>query len=205
MMKQQRRTGFTIIELMIATVVFALVLLIVMGAIIQFGRIYYKGVIQSRIQERARAISDDIAKHIQFSKSVTSSQVVPPPNVDPNLRYICAGGKSYTFRVGQERVGNEHSLVSTNTCSPYAGMSTLDLSGGASVAATELLGERMQLANLTVTPSGDDRYIITVRVAYGEDTDFEGDNPANSCKPIVFGGQFCAVSELKTTVTRRLK
>ena len=205
MMREQRRNGFTILELMIATVVFALVLLIVMGAIIQFGRIYYKGVIQSRTQERARAISEDVAKHIQFSKSVTPPPVVPPPNLDTNLRYMCAGGKSYTFRLGQQRVGAEHSLISTNTCSPYGGMSTLSLTGGASISATELLGERMQLVKLIVTPSGDDRYTVAVRVVYGEDTDFEGDNPANSCKPIVFGGQFCAVSELTTTVTRRLK
>lgn len=194
-MKRQEQKGFTIIELMISTVVFSLVMLIVMGAIIQFGRIYYKGVIQSRTQERSRAISEDIAKHIQFGKSVT-----PPQNVSGNVWYLCAGGRSYTYNLGEQRVGSQHGLVTTDTCSPYGGMSTLALVAG----TTEMLGERMQLVRLTVVPTGD-RYTVSVRVVYGEDRDFEGDNPLNPCRPIVFGGQFCAVSELTTTVTTRLK
>lgn len=201
-MRQRDHKGFTIIELMIATVVFSLVLLIIMGAIIQFGRIYYKGVIQSRTQERTRAISEDIARHIQFGKSVT-----PTPASPTAIGFFCAGGRGYTYSLGQLRTGTQHGLVATNTCANYAGMSTGTLSPG----ATEMLGERMQLANVSVRPVGTDQYTISVRVVYGEDGDFE-DSPTNPsgdplmpCKAITLGGQFCAVSELTTTVTKRLK
>lgn len=203
-MKRRDRRGFTIIELMIATVVFSLVLLIIMGAIIQFGRIYYKGVIQSRTQERTRAISEDIARHIQFGKNVGET-----PEIPTTAGFFCAGGRGYTYRLGQERIGNQHGLVATNTCANYAGMSVGALSPG----ATEMLGERMQLTKLSVRQVDGiaDQYTISVRVVYGTDNDFEG-TPANPdgdptmpCKSIALGGQFCAVSELTTTVTKRLK
>lgn len=202
-MKRQDSKGFTIIELMIATVVFSLVLLIIMGAIIQFGRIYYKGVIQSRTQERARAISDDIAKHIQFGKTATTT-----PDPATSTGYFCAGGQGYTYALKVQRVGSQHGLVRTNTCStPYP-----DMSSGAALpsTATEMLGENMQLTELKVRQFGD-RYTVSVRVVYGEAGDFEGSgalpggDPTKACKSITFGGQFCATSELTTTVTKRLK
>jgi len=194
---RHNRKGFTIIELMIATVVFSLILLVIMGAIIQFGRIYYKGVIQSRTQERARAISEDIAKHIQFGKTVTLPSAPDPDGIS----YFCAGGRGYTFDLRQLREGNDHGLVTTGSCAPYAQMSVQTLAPG----TTEMLGERMQLVKLELDDQPGDRYDLTVRVVYGENGDFEGDDPANACKSILFGGQFCAVSELRTTVTKRLK
>lgn len=196
-MNRSSQKGFTIIELMIATVVFSLVLLVIMGAIIQFGRIYYKGVIQSRTQERVRAISEDIAKHIQFGKTATTTPSTPPV---PLTGSFCAGNQGYTYALRQLRQGNDHGLVTTNSCGAYPKMNIHDLDPG----ATEMLGERMQLTKLDVRQSGD-RYTVSVRVVYGESKEFEGDNPANACKPISFGGQFCAVSELTTIVTKRLK
>lgn len=191
-MNPQRSRGFTIIELMIATVVFSIVLLVIMGAIIQFGNIYYKGVIQSRTQERARAITEDLAKHIQFGRTVTTS---------PSL--VCAGNQVYTYALKVQRVDNARGLVrESGACTAYP-----DMAGTVPLAAdaTEMLGERMQLTRFDVSSVADGRYTISVRVVYGENADFIGDNPDNACKPITFGGQFCAVAELTTTVTKRLK
>lgn len=186
--------GFTIIELLIATITFAVVLLVITSAIVQIGRIYYKGVVQSRTQERARAITDSVAKNLQFS-NVTSFR--------SNPGYLCIGDYSYVYALETQVDDAQHGLLlTTNKCS------------NSTTNGVEMLGERMQLVKLDVTPIAGQpgSYTIHVRVVYGADEDFEkkhstdatGD-PEMPCKPIVLGGQFCAVSELTTTVVSRLR
>ena len=62
-----KNSGFTIIELMIATSVFAVVLVVAASGILAIGMLYYKGVTSSRTQEAARSISNTIANTIQFT------------------------------------------------------------------------------------------------------------------------------------------
>ena len=199
-MKRLSNKGFTIIELLIATVIFSVILLVITAAIVQFGRLYYKGVIQSRTQETARAISQDITQSIQFS-SVTPSK----PNI-PGAEMYCIGNRTYTFIRNSQLGAVPHVLVSdTIAGSPcgagYSGMSNAGVTG----TARELLGENMQLVNLSVaeTTPGSGLWQVTVHVAYGEDADLLADK--TGCQPLILGGQFCAVSSLTTTVTQRLK
>ena len=71
----------------------------------------------------------------------------------------------------------------------------------------------MRLAKLTVTPeSNNNLYDITVRIVYGDDDLVQ--SPAHPGTPnasdpnmnclAARGSQFCAVSELSTTVEKRL-
>lgn len=62
--KQQR--GFTIIELMIATTIFSLVLMICLAAIMTITRMYYQGTLQARTQNRVREIVDEVADEIRY-------------------------------------------------------------------------------------------------------------------------------------------
>jgi prepilin-type N-terminal cleavage/methylation domain-containing protein len=192
------KKGFTIIELLIATVVFSLILLVVTGAIIQFSRLYYKGVIQSRTQEVARTITQDIAQNIQFGGSTPSSS----PNV------ICIGSKRYT-KVLNVQVGtgsNNHGLVYD---SPSGGCSTASgydvTQAGLASGAKEFLGQNMQLVALNVSeqPAGSGLWRVDAHVVYGADADLT-DATKTSCKSIISGGQFCAVSRLTTAVSQRL-
>lgn len=81
--------GFTIIELMISTVVFSLVLLAASAAIIQIGKKYYKGITNARTQEVARSTVDEIAQSLQFTNQ--SIKVPNYPNIDaipgPDVKY----------------------------------------------------------------------------------------------------------------------
>ncbi len=184
-MKRLHNKGFTIVELMIATTVFSIILMVFVTAIIQVGRIYYKATIQSHTQERARAISEQVAKDLQFGKVSTFSTA---------SGYTCVGGHVYVYNLGNQvgvDPGVGMGVRSTGACSA----STVDL--------TELLGDHMQLTKFNVTYSGG-LYKVTIRVVYGNDSDFTGDPATSSCKTISLGGQFCAVSELTTTVTPRL-
>jgi prepilin-type N-terminal cleavage/methylation domain-containing protein len=75
--KRSQQKGFTIIELMISTVIFSLVLLAASAAIIQIGKKYSRGITYTRTQEVARSTVDEIAQSLQFT-----SQVVKVPNYD---------------------------------------------------------------------------------------------------------------------------
>jgi hypothetical protein len=84
--------------------------------------------------------------------------------------------------------------------------------------ARELLGERMRLSRFDIDPPVNGMYKITIRVVYGDDdllcspaADDCNSNTTSSnltsndltCK-LKAGSQFCSVSELSTTVRRRV-
>lgn len=239
-MRRPHEKGFTIIELLIATAVFSVVLLTVSAAITQIGRLYYKGITSARTQEVARSIMDDIAQSIQFNVG----QVVgigPDANGDYNnslnagitykSRAVCIATKHYSFKFGQQQVGDKHGLVEQNVlngCNSTAPQN-LDAPNPNAIKGNELLGEKMRLANLVVQPQPGvpDSYQVTVRVVYGDsdllcnpsattgpsncnskqewqDEDAIAATRKLSCKNISSGTQFCAASELSTIVKRRL-
>lgn len=198
-MKRLNKDGFTIIELLIATIAFSVMLLVITSAIIQFGRVYYKGVIQSRTQERARSISEDIAKHIQFNRTTPSHT-----DLGGSTGYICVGDRRYTYAKEGQLQSPQHVLVVDNVVGgcvgPYPKMTVAGLDPG----VTELAGESMQLLDISVreSPSGSGLWEVSVILAYGESDDMEG--TPRRCKSIILGGQFCAIAEFKTLVTRRI-
>lgn len=199
-MKRINQSGFTIVELMIATVVFSMVLLVVTSAIVQFGRVYYKGVIQSRTQERTRSVAEDVSKHIQFSGSRPSS-TAPVPSM-PGYSYICVGDRRYTYKIGEQQTATTRVLVVDNVIGGCSAPNSSTIS-----AAKELAGEGMQLLKFVVGYDGNpDLLRVEVRMAYGKTSDMTGSAPADrQCKALTLGGQFCATAEFNTAVSRRLR
>jgi prepilin-type N-terminal cleavage/methylation domain-containing protein len=65
--KNRNSTGFTILELMIATSVLAVILLLATAVMISIGQLYYKGETQSIIQDNTRSALDQLTKDIQLS------------------------------------------------------------------------------------------------------------------------------------------
>lgn len=201
-MKRVDQKGFTIIELLIATVVFSVILLVITAAIVQFGRVYYKGTLQIRTQETTRNIIQDIAQAIQFGSGSPTTGTSP----DPTVQFICFGDRRYTFRLntqlGAATGQSRHVLVTddvTGGCnSAYTGMGTAALPTG----TRELIGDRMQLVELSVQNVGTDLWRVSARTAYGANEDLSPDK--RSCQLNIVGGQFCATSELSTIVKQRL-
>lgn len=195
--------GFTIIELLIATLVFSVVTLVITTSVLQFTKQYYRGVVSSTTQSTARGIIDDISRSVQFNsdgifKLYRGSQV----------RGICVGGsKRYNFEPYQQVGGNRHGLVSDTYNGCGTATSPLNLSGNSNLStpnARELLGEKMQVAKLSVEPSGE-MYTINVKIVYGDNDLLKNPGTPNvECKTGA-GSQFCAVSELTTTVKRRVQ
>lgn len=225
-MKQRRQSGFTIVELMIATVVFSVLLMTFAGAIIQIGRLYYKGVTSARTQEVARTTLNEIAQAIQFDPgTVTPTTVDTLDNTGANTKAICINTKLYSYRIGQQRVDDKHGLVVEDIPSGCQGTTAKPLTG--TVTGDEVLGDKMRLAKFEVVriPNADpdvSAYRVTLRVVYGDDDLVCSPSVGNcsstnimdanaialasdlSCKNIKSGTQFCSASELSTIVERRL-
>lgn len=190
---KKSQKGFTIVELMIATLVFSTVLLVVTVGIIQITRVYYKGLNEAATQDTVRSIADTISQSIQFG----GGDVVIPPGKP----FFCVGNTQYSYKLGQQLTdgAGNYGLVSGTV--PGCSGGSAELTTG-----REMLEPKMRLSELTVKQDANepDLYKITVRVAFGDDdllNNATGPNP--SCKSTA-GSQFCSVSELTTTVVKRI-
>jgi prepilin-type N-terminal cleavage/methylation domain-containing protein len=207
----KRNAGFTIIELMIATMVFAVILLIITAGVISLTNQYYKGITSSNTQGVARAVMDTISQDIQFSNATpTGTQ----SNQAGTLGYFCTGSHLYTYKLGMQLIDGTPNADQTNdalvqsnlpsACPDPASVTAFPASGQ---NPRELLTPHMRLANLVVQPASvSGAWTITVRVVSGDiDRLTNGNGPTATCNNS--GGaanQFCAVSELTTTVQQRL-
>ncbi len=208
--------AFTILELMIATMVFSVILLLVTTGIISIGKTYYKGALQARTQDTARNIIDEISRGIQFSG------VVPIPTQPQNIAstpypktggvyWFCVNGINYSYILDRQ-LGTDINEAVISYSSPCASYNPSAVPNA--FKPKELLGTGMRLTALNVESLPNNSYRITVEVASGEfdlfsdlynnDTGIVGpDGLYDSCKSGA-GSQFCAVSRLSTIVQKRV-
>ncbi len=233
---QGSQRGFTIIELLIATLVFSVILIVITTGVMRFSRQYYKGVISSATQDTARILVDDIARAIQFNGGnvailTTNNLAVPPNPSAPPVGYCIGGSKRYSFALNRQIKSvnpdttmhqSRHALVSDNISGCSTNTRALDTAALTTLTtpnARELLGEHMRLNKFSIKGS-EGVYTINVKVVYGDDDllcspsvpdDCNADsglstslnNPDVTCRSMP-GAQFCAVSELTTTVKKRV-
>jgi hypothetical protein len=207
---------------MIATVVFSIVLLIITAGLLSIGRSYHKGVTSVQTQEAANAIAQSIGQDIQFSGGGVVSRT-------GTYNMWCVGSRRYTFAPAkaQGATGSPLNVVVADTASGSCSGSTpipdlnRQLNDGQYIKAQSLLGPKMRVAKFTVAPAATNTYTVSVRVVYGDDDllcspSVAGDcasngvstnlnNPDLVCKNVRAGTQFCAASEINTTVVKRVK
>lgn len=208
--------GFTIVELLVATLVFSIVLVLITIGVIQFNKQYYRGVTEANTQTAARTLMNDISQAIQFSGDTVTS----PIGSTGAVKGICIGNQRYSYLPGWQLVDGsadtskhqtKHAVV-RDTPGSCGGLSAQDFSGA--VSGTELLGPHMRISKLDVkqVSGSSDLYAITIRIAYGDDDllyspSGDGSGPAApdaKCHYGWAGTQFCAVAELSTTVQKRV-
>ncbi len=226
--------GFTIVELLIASAVFSVVLLVCAVGLLQIGRTYYKGITSSKTQEAARSIIEEVSKTIQFNGGNVGLMIHPgsDPSENPATpSYICIGDRRFAFVLNNQ-------LISSDTLGPNQSRHVLAVDTSACTGGVpqplnnsslitdsrELVPPNMRLTKFEVTcvknestpdPSDcltDNLYKVTVRVVAGhQDVLVDNDNARpgpdlpGECLPNSVGGQFCAVAELSTTVQKRVK
>jgi len=199
--------GFTIVELLIATLVFSVVLLIVTSGIMQVTRVYMKGVTETNTQNTARSVMDTISQAIQFGGGVVTQTATSP--VSGTDYAFCIGSQQFSYRLGWQ-VENGTNATNHQAWHGLVQRSAADCSaqnlGNQAVSGRDLIGQHMRLANLIVQSIGNNQYKVQVRIVYGDD-DLLNNPTATSakCKDIRAGTQFCSQAELTSVVVKRVQ
>lgn len=197
--KINHTAGFTVTELMIATTVFSIILVLSLTGFLQIGQMFYKGVNITNTTNTAKQVITSLKTDISFDS--TSAGIVVPQgssSIDvladgkgPFTRYwFCAGSNRYTYILGRQvdREAAEVQIRSTAFNNPsgwyefallkdqVAGTSCPDPFIGVaqlqSNTVTELIGDKMRLSKLEISQllsPNDKLYTITIKIAYGDD------------------------------------
>ncbi len=216
--KSNHQSGFTIVELMIATLVFSMVLLVITFGVIHFTTAYYRGINSSSTQTATQNAIDSVTQSIQFSSGGTTAS---------DTTHFCAGGKVFLYDLGKQFSGTPtatdrgfYEMPADTSCSDP----------GTPTGGTELLGKHMRLADVSVTSSDSTDptvpWQVMIRIAYG-DADLlcspalngntggcssgSGNFAATAnfaahdltCRSRV-GSQFCSVSVLNSVAQQRI-
>lgn len=229
---RNNQAGFTILELMISTVVFSVMLLGAAAMLVQIGRMYYKGVVSSRTQEATRTIADDVTRAVQFSNkavTVATPDVINTDDGQITVNAFCVGNTRYTYIInGQVKSSGEFSRpyeagdnqenyveralwrdqldtgvdVGSTACEP-ADITNLSFDEG----GKDMLGDGMRLYKLSAPTENASTGLVTfvVGVAYGVDnTILTIGSGTAGCTGSGLGAQWCSTSELTTNVFRRI-
>lgn len=194
---KNQQQGFTIVELLIATLIFSVVLLIVTVGIIQISRVYYKGITESNTQNVTRNIADTISQAIQFNGGIVTNT----PNSASGV--FCVGNQQFSYRRGimltEATSTSNYSLLQSTTsgCTSSSLVPTSNFK--------ELVAPKMRLSNLVVQKTGTNLYTITIKVTYGDDDLLNNATSTNPTCKVGAGSQFCSISELTTTVVKRVE
>ena len=213
--------GFTVVELLVASVIFSVIILVALSGFIEIGRLFYKGSIYTANQQAARTITDKVGSDM----NATSSVVGPTATGTGQKRFYCIGNVRYTFTLGQvvnlDNHGTTNSsnfgilrdkLPGASSCAdPFSGSSPVPIA----VDAAELLGNRMRLNSFCITKntsvSYGNLYAISVNIVTGDDkyiTLKTNTSPplctATSsalCNANLSVSQYCAGSDLTTSIS----
>lgn len=197
---------------MLAMTVFSLVLVAAAAGLIQVGRMYYKSVIATRTQDTARSIMDEVSRSVQFS----GAEPIIERDGNGQVNAFCIGNNRYSIELGSQ-VGDQDNPGAYGIFKDEidAGCPT----GSLSDDGAELLGENMRLTRFDIeaVPDTADQYRIVLWMVYGDDDVLQGVDAAGDfvphdsadavrviCRTGAISAEFCAISELSTTVSRRI-
>ncbi len=161
--------GFTIVEMMIATAIFSVILILITVGVMHFTNSYYRGLNSSTTQTTAQNAIDTITQAIQFGSDGTTAETVTAGE-----GVFCAGSKLFLYNTGVQYTGNPpaagnwglYMIDNPNTagCTKPSPVPT---------TGTELLAKNMRLANFGmvqpgVSPASSDPWQVDLKVAYGD-------------------------------------
>ncbi len=216
MARLDSQSGFTIVELLISTAVFSLVLLICVAASIQIGKYFYKGISETRAQNADRQIIDEISNAIEFGGSApVFYQTGAGPG--PVYNVLCIGSLRYTYVTDLQQDSGapagdplnhkirhvlwRDTLIGACALPAHADLTAVDPGGG----GQDLVPAAMRLTRLDVSNLATPLWAISIRIMYGDDEVIDlSATPEPICKSSNFGGDFCGSSQADATILPRL-
>lgn len=209
---KNNQKAFTIIELLIASTVFSMIILGACVAIIQMSRLYYKGIILSRTQTAGRNLAEAIAREIQFQGGSVNQDIFTPPPPDPKTSIISIGTTRYKFAINQQQ-GKDitHAIVKYNNDPADSDGPDLNDTALNSSNYRNILGNNMRVLDISVSKVGGGGvstaglYSVQVVIAYGDSDllDTPADLADTTCKGNLAGSQWCSVVRYNTMVYQR--
>jgi prepilin-type N-terminal cleavage/methylation domain-containing protein len=205
MIKKLDQNGFTIVELLIATAVFASVLFIVTYGIIQISKMFTNGFIQTQTQNVAVSLSDQLTRDVEFSSASTMGSDQGPVNISGlSYYYFCTYQYEYFYNPGGSLYKIPISAI-TNCQSPKSSWIT-------NPQTQDLLSSNMEILNnlagyddstqqsIIATGSTGSLYSINLDILYGSTNNLRQNINSTQwvCKPTVIIGPFCATYTLTT-------
>ena len=209
--KVNKSKGFTIIELLIATTVFSIILVGLLSVFVQISRMYYKGINMSNTQNATRTITQDLVDDIRFGSSAPNAAGASGGTASG---YFCVGTHRYTYYLGQQvgavQLAGMFRETVANTC-PSLVAQPVDTS-----TADQLLDAGQQLNRFNLSCSLG-RCLISVHVIF-----FGGDhsglfasasNPTSltpwlekdaECTGGLTSSQFCATADYNRTLLQKV-
>lgn len=220
--------GFTIVELMIATSVLSVMLILVTIIMISIGNLYYKGINQARIQENVRNITTDVSNNLQLSNSIPQNKdtLAVGGGTISGVSAYCIGTTRYTYVIDAQ-IGHQiyapsppgpsgpnfqhilwrDTITSASNCYiadlrvPDPSHLT-DVGGVDATNGAELIAPNSRLTSFTILPLSSP-YGLSISVAYGDDDLLNHNGFSSTCMAIT-GNRFCSTARLTTTVVQRL-
>lgn len=224
--------GFTIIELLIATSIFSVILLTALAGFTEIGRIFYKGVSTTSTQNVANQISQDILGNFTTAEKVSGpNSYKVSGSTGGTYTYYCVGNTRYTYNLNYRldtSTSASHAapaaggggnfgllrdvLPGSNACAAPCddqGSTTCPVSTVKFNNPTEMLGDNMRLSAFSIQPNAGvsaDFYNISVVIAYGDDSRLaytdKNDLSTVYCAGNSRDQQFCSISRINTGVFR---
>lgn len=195
------KKGFTIVELMIAIAIFAVVSMMVTFAVVFIGRQYKQASTRVNLESASRDVHQQVSESIQFAGG---DQLSPASN-SSGYQVTCIGDKQYAYggnggsfsaaTYTSTKVGLYVFDIPTGTC-PNVGASPagknalpdgakvlkFDYNSGTSTLSTVFVSADADLLNLSTNPTAD----------------------AVLCSTAVTGKEYCSVVKLQSTASRRV-
>lgn len=214
--KIQNIKGFTIIELMIATTIFAVIMIITTTAIIGISKTYIQGLVESQNQNTTRRVVSQISQDIQFNNQATINiNGISGLGRTPlsSTGWFCIGQDVYVVQLDQEILNSgDWALIrySSSSCPGSQPTFTNGLPTNPPYtynagSVEELLTTNQQLARFSIIEING-YYKISATVAYGNSSVLQAilPNPNDGvnyeCNTSSFSINFCSITSLTNSI-----
>lgn len=208
-MKKITNKGFTVVEVLIASLVFTTLLLLCMEGITRIAKVYVKNSSITKANEFSKSFIGDITQQIRYGAE--------PKFTPGNPSFLCVSDTSYKISLN----GSDGDSPSTDALlkKSYTGCDSgytgLDFNvDSQKIAPSNIRILKFNLANTgtPITPVWN----IDMRVALGAKdllvdstnkvlTDSTANYSEAVCRGGIAGSEFCAVISISTSATRRMR
>ena len=211
--KQRQERGFTIIELMLALVFIAFILLFIILASIQMMRSYNKGLTVKSVSQVSRTMLDTMSRDIAQSSVVSLNK-----QAGTTVGMLCTDKAVYAWNgLNPPSTNSQRNTYQNNVDIPLSFVRVNDASvcrsGGVNNAipfpygstttttstTLELLSRQTAVLDVQLTPIVPKVYRLTIRLGSANSDLYVTDNGQEVCRPDTFG-DYCAQAELSTTI-----